>query len=101
MKKTDVVQLRVRIRGALLSMIRAEAKRNKIAPNEEIIRRVEASFMVDERIADLRERLEARKQAAAEARGQLRKEHVAIMAELRTLNEWLLRQSGEGLEHVS
>jgi hypothetical protein len=103
MRKTDVVQLRVRIRGELLSKIRAEAKRKKMAPNEELIARLEDSFKTDERIADLRQRLDDQKQRVADqkeeyARGkkELHDEYQAIMktqeslaVEIRTLNEKL------------
>jgi hypothetical protein len=47
-KKTDTVALQVRLREYLRARLAAEARRNEVSLNAEIVRRLEASLEKDE-----------------------------------------------------
>ena len=86
MKKTDIVHLRVRVRGDLLSDLRAEAKRSKVPVNTDVVKRLEASFGAVSRL-ELHDLLVQFKQDRDAAHHQTQ----ALLAEIERLTSELKR----------
>jgi Arc-like DNA binding domain len=52
-KSTDIIKMNVRMREVLRQRLEREAKRNATSLNSEIVRRLEQSLAVEDRISDL------------------------------------------------